>query len=265
MTRNKKKFPFFLWHRRLGLIALILMLILCFTGIALNHTESLQLDEQTVESDLLLNWYGLNPENKPVSYQVSDSIISLWDGQLFLNEKIISDSKQMLRGAVFHDNMIVIALDDSIQLFDSNGELIEEIDINMGKITHIGSDNKFVYLKNDRQMIFISDGQILNWTQINQTTVHWISQITANDTLLTAMKKSYRGQGLTLERVILDLHSGRLFNQNWGVYLMDASAIIMIWLGLSGTWIWFSRKNKMKTKRHYQKHHMRTSEAKLDQ
>ena len=60
-----------------------------------------------------------------------------------------------------------------------------------------------------------------------------------------------------MERVILDLHSGRLFNQAWGIYLMDASAIIMIWPGLSGTWIWWSRNRKIKNKRHYQKHHMR--------
>ena len=73
--------------------------------------------------------------------------------------------------------------------------------------------------------------------------------------MLNKMKQAYRGQGLTLERVMLDLHSGRLFNQTWGVYLMDASAVIMMWLGISGTWIWWSRNKKMKTKRHYQKHH----------
>ena len=58
------------------------------------------------------------------------------------------------------------------------------------------------------------------------------------------MRQAYRGQGLTMKRVIRDLHSGRLFNQTWGIYLMDDSAILMIWLGLSGTWLWWSRNKK---------------------
>ncbi|HEY9053122.1 MAG TPA: PepSY-associated TM helix domain-containing protein, partial [Gammaproteobacteria bacterium] len=85
--------------------------------------------------------------------------------------------------------------------------------------------------------------------------IYWARPTTLNENQRTLIRQSYRGNGLTLERVILDLHSGRLFNASWGIYIMDASAIIMLLLGISGTWVWLLRKRKMKSKRHYRKHH----------
>ncbi len=38
-NRKPKKFTAFLWHRRIGLFALLLVIILAITGIMLNHTE----------------------------------------------------------------------------------------------------------------------------------------------------------------------------------------------------------------------------------
>ena len=54
MSRKKKSFPFFLWHRRLGLAGLLLLFVLAITGIMLNHTEDFHLDETHIKSDLLL-------------------------------------------------------------------------------------------------------------------------------------------------------------------------------------------------------------------
>ncbi|MDH5472737.1 MAG: PepSY domain-containing protein [Gammaproteobacteria bacterium] len=255
MTRTRKKFPFFLWHRRLGIIALVLVLILSITGIILNHTESFKLDETTVESELLLSWYGLNPEGKPISFKFKDIIISQWDEQLFFNTDIISHNSQLLRGATRLNDIIIVAFDNTILLLETNGSIIEQARINIDNIINIGTDGKHVYVKNSAGDIFVSDEQIINWKKTQHNHIVWATATKPDHALRQQLKQVYRGQGLSLERVILDLHSGRLFNQRWGIYIMDASAVIMIWLGLSGTWIWWSRNKKIRTKRHYQKHH----------
>ena len=46
------------WHGRLGITAAFLFLILLATGIALNHTERLALDERYIGTEWLLDWYG---------------------------------------------------------------------------------------------------------------------------------------------------------------------------------------------------------------
>ncbi|MCK4834867.1 MAG: hypothetical protein KAT12_08810, partial [Gammaproteobacteria bacterium] len=70
-NRKPKRFTAFLWHRRIGLLALVLIVILSITGIMLNHTERLALDKSYVNNSLLLNWYGIEPEDEPVSFQVN--------------------------------------------------------------------------------------------------------------------------------------------------------------------------------------------------
>ncbi|NOQ69556.1 MAG: hypothetical protein GQ573_05565, partial [Gammaproteobacteria bacterium] len=60
-NRKAKKFTAFLWHRRIGLVALSLVVILVITGIMLNHTESFKLDETYVNNSWLLDWYGIEP------------------------------------------------------------------------------------------------------------------------------------------------------------------------------------------------------------
>ncbi|MFW2372911.1 MAG: PepSY domain-containing protein [Gammaproteobacteria bacterium] len=258
MTRTRKKaFPFFLWHRRLGLLAMALMIVLAITGILLNHTESLTLDETTIESNALLNWYGLNPKGEPIQFRQSGQTLTQWDQQIFFNQSPLTSSPQAITGFVAINNLFVASLSNSILLIDNHGTLIEQMDTQyeFDSIKTIGTLNKQLFLATDNDQVYIADEQIVNWDKTSVDKIEWSSQATVDETQLKRLKQAFRGRGLSLERVILDLHSGRIFNDSWGIYLMDASAIIIIWLSISGTWVWYSRRQKQKTKRHYQKHH----------
>jgi len=259
MTRSnrKKPFAFFLWHRRMGLAALVFMIVLSITGIMLNHTESLNMDETSIESDLLLNWYGLNPKGASINYKADEYSISQWDGQLFFNSSALLNSKSTLLGAVIFNGIIAAALDRNILLLDTTGEIIENINmpIKFDAIKKIGLINNSIVIQTKDLNIFSADDDILNWHKSNATNVTWSTPAQLTNAQQQALKQTFRGNGLSLERVILDLHSGRLFSASWGIYIMDASAVIIILLSLSGFWVWWSRKQKIKTKRHYQKNH----------
>jgi uncharacterized iron-regulated membrane protein len=56
-----------------------------------------------------------------------------------------------------------------------------------------------------------------------------------------ALQNHYRSEVLPLERLLLDLHSGRFFGSA-GPWIMDAAAVLLVLLALSGTWIWLRRK-----------------------
>ena len=259
MTRSnrKKPFAFFLWHRRLGLAALVFMIILSVTGIMLNHTEYLSMDETTIESDWLLNWYGLNPNGDAINYKAGEYNISQWDGQIFFNTSTLVNSKSTLLGAVISNGIIVVALERSILLLDTTGEIIEHINmpIKFDTIKKIGLINTSIVIQTIDLKNYSADEDIINWYPIENTGAIWPTSIELNDSQRQALKQSFRGNGLSLERVILDLHSGRLFNANWGIYIMDISGVIIILLSMSGFWVWWSRKQKLKSKRHYQKNH----------
>ena len=100
----------------------------------------------------------------------------------------------------------------------------------------------------------MADEHILDWDVVSNEGINWVKKYTLNENEREKLLIAYRGNGLKLERVILDLHSGRIFGQ-YGVFIMDAAAIALLWLSLSGMWVWNSRRRKMHKKKHYQKHH----------
>lgn len=261
MSRRNKSFPFFLWHRRLGLAALVLVFILSITGIMLNHTESLKLDETSVENDLILNWYGINPDGSPVSFSVNKIWISQWNQQVFFNGKSLFTHHKQLHGIALLNDMLAIALGNDVLLVDSDGEIIELMkNVSRAPIQKIGLLKNKIILLDQQNNYYLSDTQLSRWlkpteSQAELSSSFWSVTSELNSQQVLTLKKAYRGQGLNLERVILDLHSGRFFNDSWGIIIMDLSAIAMILLGLSGMWVWWSRKLKIRKKKHYQKHH----------
>lgn len=259
-NRKPKRFTAFLWHRRIGLFALVLVIILAITGIMLNHTEEFELDETYVNSSWLLNWYGIEPEDEPVSYHVknaiSSHIISAWNQQLFFDDVAITHLEQDMHGAVGAEQFIVIALDNEIILLSYEGELIERIStsISFSNIQRLGMKYKRPVIETSEPLYYMADEHILDWDVIIDEGIEWTEEYSLSDNEHEQLLIAYRGNGLKLERVILDLHSGRIFG-SYGVYLMDAAAIALLWLSLSGLWVWSSRRRKMKKKKHYRKHH----------
>ena len=259
-NRKAKKFTAFLWHRRIGLLAMLLVIILSITGIMLNHTEKFRLDETYVNNTWLLNWYGIKPKDEPVSYRVvkqaQSHIISAWNKQLFFDDIAITTLEQDMHGAIAAEQFIVVALDNEIILLSYKGEFIERVStsISFSNIQRLGKKYQRPVIETSEPLYYIADEHILDWDVISNEDIEWTEQYSLDEDEYEKLLVAYRGNGLKLERVILDLHSGRIFG-DFGVYLMDAAAIALLWLSFSGLWVWNSRRRKMRRKKHYRKHH----------
>jgi uncharacterized iron-regulated membrane protein len=70
--------------------------------------------------------------------------------------------------------------------------------------------------------------------------VIWAEPVTLPPGLRGRLVEIYRIKGLPLERVLLDVHSGRILGA-WGVYLVDAAAVLFLGLVLTGLWMWSRR------------------------
>jgi len=267
MTKRKShQFTAFLWHRRIGLFALLLVIILAISGIMLNHTERLNLDNTYVDNSLLLSWYGIEPKDEPVSFRIENRsenetqshVISAWNKQLFFDNTAITNLEQNMHGAIGAEQFIVVALDNEIILLSYEGEFIERVStsISFSNIQRLGMKYKRPVIETSEPLYYIADEHILDWDVIINEDIQWTEQYKLDDEEREALLLAYRGNGLKLERVMLDLHSGRIFG-SYGIYLMDAAAIALLWLSMSGLWVWNSRRRKMHRKKHYQKHHRR--------
>lgn len=254
--RKPHKHTVFLWHRRIGLIAIILVIILSITGIVLNHTESLNLDESYVDSSLLLGWYGLEPDGEAISYDVGEHVITVLDHRVFFNSYPVTTTEQTFHGAVKAEQLIVLAFDSELVLLTADGKLVERMPTgqSFSDIQRIGIKYMRPVIETAEPYYYMADEHILDWDVIINEDITWAHRITLDHTKMDVLLESFRGRGLTMERVMLDLHSGRIFGA-YGLYVMDAAAVALLWLCCSGLWVWWRRRLKQRNKRHFRKHH----------
>ena len=60
--------------------------------------------------------------------------------------------------------------------------------------------------------------------------------------MLESLSRDYRGRGLSWERLLADLHSGRILGAA-GTYFMDFIALSLIVLSMTGLFQWRRRRN----------------------
>jgi len=251
MTRHKKKPPvkllrsLFIWHRYIGLAAALFVVVLALTGLVLNHTEELALDERHVKNGPLLDWYGVHAPAHITSYRVDDHILSAVGSQVYWNTQRVPQVEGPLLGALGFADLVVAAVEGQLLLLTPDGELIERLGGSAGvpagmQAIGLAANGKLAIRA--AHGFYRTDRDFLEWHETETLdNVTWSSAIETPDALHAALVDAYRGSGLSLERVLLDLHSGRILG-NWGVYLMDAAAVLLLLLAITGVWLWGKRR-----------------------
>ena len=244
---TQRKRTIFHWHRQLGLIVSILVIVLSISGILLNHTEKLKLDSNHIQSDFLLKWYGIK---KPIitSYQVENNWISHAEDNLYFNKILIENEIHQITGAVTTKNFIAVSTQNELILLTTDGEKIERLDATTGvpkNIQSLGLSNRNALILKTSKSLFKANEDVTEWTKSQIKNIVWSSSSSLPPKLETTLNTLFRGKGLTNERVLLDLHSGRIFGKA-GPMIMDISAVILLILSFTGVWMYVKRSWAMR-------------------
>jgi hypothetical protein len=251
MTRHhKNKSParllrsLYVWHRYLGLAAALFVVWLALSGLLLNHTDDLKLDARYISSDALLDWYGIHAPTDITLFRTKTLTLAGMGGHLYINQRLQPGIGGTLVGAVDFGDMVVVALSDHLLLLTPGGELIEQLDDASGLPAGIGA----IGVNADRTLDihtahgdYRTDADLLQWTPAAVHDGHWARPAVPDSAERTALDQAWRGNGLTVERVLLDLHSGRILGE-YGPFLMDGAAILFLLLAISGIWLWGRRR-----------------------
>lgn len=238
-------------HRVLGLVSALFVLLLAVTGLALNHTERLDLDSRYVSDGRLLDWYGIEAPPEPVSFQAGGSHLTLMGDRLWLGAEPVLDDVPGLEGVVASGRFLVAALGDEMALFTRDGRLVERLGTAAGVpegIRRVGSLPGGDIAVSADAGSFRAGPALGDWRRGEVDDADWSRPSVLPANTRTALDAAWRGRGLSLERVLLDLHSGRLLG-TFGVWLMDAMAILFVVLAATGLWIWTKRRNSRRNGR----------------
>ncbi len=232
------------WHRRVGMTGAVFFVFLITTGLLLNHTGALGLGKRFVETPWLLDLYRISAPAPPVAFSAGEHFVSRLGDRLYLDTKELPERAEHLIGGLKLGDTLLIAVPGKLLVVSPQGELIERIDgadgvpAGMNRIGLTASGQLVIRAAHGD---YLADLEKLDWRKSTTADVGWATPVTLSPELHQRLVQAYRGGGLPLERVILDLHSGRIVGQ-WGVYVVDGAALLFLALVITGLWMWMKQR-----------------------
>lgn len=227
------------WHRRIGVTAALFVILLAFSGFSLNHPELLELDRLVVRSPLVLGWYGIKLPDVINGHAVGAHWVSQVGGKVFLDTVPLTSCRGELVGAVEIGGEMAVACAGELLLLSAAGELQDRIDATYRLPVPVGALGA-----RDGQLLLRAQGKTFrvepeapSFTALNGTEPAWSVATPLPPALVAQLAPQAAGDAITLERLVLDIHSGRILG-HWGVYWMDGVAVLMVLLALTGLKAW---------------------------
>lgn len=225
------------WHARIGVLTAVFFLLLAVSGLALNHTESLQLAKRQVSARWLMQWYGLKAEYPAQGYLFERGYF-IGDRQHWMMDgRVLPASDEPVIGAVEVGGMRYVATGSAIHIYQPGGGLVEKLTgsaLPAPGIVGLGVADGMLLVQTPKGMFVTEDA--LEWQAIPARSAAWSKPQLLPDPIRAQVAEAL-APSLPLERVVLDVHSGRVFGR-YGPWMMDLAAVVLIALSLSGTWIY---------------------------
>ncbi|MGH8582378.1 MAG: PepSY domain-containing protein [Gammaproteobacteria bacterium] len=218
----------------------VFFILLITTGLLLNHTGALGLGKRFVETPWVLDLYHISAPEPPVAFSAGEHFVSRIGDRLYVDTKEVPERADRLIGGLKLGDTLLIAIPGKLLVISPTGELIERIESADGVpagMNRIGLTASGQLVIRAAHGDYLADLEKLDWRKTTTADVVWAMQVTLPPELEEKLTRAYRGGGLPLERVILDLHSGRIVGQ-WGVYVVDGAALLFLALVITGLWMW---------------------------
>lgn len=230
------------WHRRLGVVLALVLAIVAITGVLLNHTDRFALSKRYVASDWLLDWYGVRVPGEPVSFKVGEHFISQLGTRLYYDAAAIEGEYGPLLGAVLIAQTVVIGVEGQLLVLTPDGALIEKLGGQHGVpagMRGLGRKDAWLVIR-AAHGDYLVDAFFSRWHEQPYVRAAWSQPTPLPPAQKASLVRSYRAHGLSLEKVVGDLHSGRILGPA-GPYILDFAALLLLVLTGTGVWMWTRR------------------------
>ncbi|HNP62288.1 MAG TPA: PepSY domain-containing protein [Woeseiaceae bacterium] len=228
-------------HRVLGVSSLLFLVLIALTGLILNHADDLGLS-RTAAAPWLIGLYGVDLPPVDSAFSAGGVQFATSAETLFANGDEVLKDADRLTGAVAVDDVIVVATRDEFFITDSTGALIERYTADLS-IKQMGTVDQRIYISDGEgiaefdahqmSLVAIDNGSVpdITWSQPGLPDAAQVRQIG-----LAAL-----GQALNWERVLLDVHSGRIL-PGLGRWLADLTALALLYMCGTGIVLWTRRR-----------------------
>ncbi|MDZ4079996.1 MULTISPECIES: PepSY-associated TM helix domain-containing protein [Hydrocarboniphaga] len=243
------------WHKRIGLFAFVFMGWLGFSGFLINQSADWGYDVKPITASWVMALYGLHPEPPTKGYNVGGHWLAEAQDASMLDGKPlkmrISHQLGMAVAGSADKPLLFIAEPERVFVLSPTGDLVDEMSgytLPAPQVRRIGTipGNPSKVVIQDLDAYVTSDG--LGWEKLPvNSPVEWAAPVDLPEAQRNAAMP-FSLPSVTLEHVLVDAHSGRIFGIG-GAWLINFVGLASMALSITGVWIIWRTNQQRKAAR----------------
>jgi len=213
----------------------LLILIWAGCGLLLNHAKELDLDRFKLFQPWLMAHYQATDVLVDEAWLLADQLFMEIDGQLYVNAQPKLRLNRALVGGIVLEEVIILATDDNLILFDVQGEYIGFLGVAEqipAEIQNIGLYHGLPVLQT-RSGMWRGNIVLDEWELLSLQGVSWSGPVPIPDATKDVLRQQFEAYGINLTELLADPHSGRFFGEQ-GRWLVDGLLLLMLVLAFRG-------------------------------
>lgn len=231
-------------HRFIAMVAVLFVIVVTLTGLVLNHADTFGLSSRG--AGFLSSVYGIEAPSPDAAFDAGGIVFASTTDTLYADGRELATISGPLRGAVVTGTgEIIVATPVELLLTTSKAMLIEHAIINAGTpIVRFGVAGKKIVAATPEQL-FAVDTVAMDLVVNDEDPavgIAWSTPATLNDEQIGRISEQALGKIISWERVLNDLHSGRILPVV-GRYIVDIAALCLLYLCFTGVLIWIRTRN----------------------
>ena len=229
-------------HKYLGFAFSLFILHLTVTGILLTYPKTFNIEDTYISNFFILKKYNMDTYKEVKGLVNIEDEVVIIKNNIYLNSKFVDKFSDEIINILYQkiENKIIVLSKSNIGLYffdyiDNELEIIDIISIeNTKKINHLGislSGNK-VFLKNDNDYYNLDNNHQLKLVNKIEKNIKWSKTNKINKKLAKYYLNIHQGKGVSLTRILTELHNGKFFGSIFTLILFFSS-LSLIFLTLS--------------------------------
>ncbi len=242
------------WHKRIGLFAFFFMGWLGASGFLINQSAEWGYDTVRIDWGWVMALYNLHPEPPATGFTSGGRWLAITSDYTLLDAQPlaerIAEPLGFVAGGSAQKPLLFVATAGALTLLTPDGGLYDQLQppiLPVSSIRRLGTTADGAIVVQDLDAFQSADSGD-SWTPVDPTQVTW-SAVTRMPESNREALLPYSRPSVSLEHVLVDAHSGRLFG-NAGAWVINLVGFSAMWLALSGVWMWWRiRQNRRPVKR----------------